>query len=179
MLQPHHHSSIPDFHVAFTAQQCTWYSSCKHGYVYWPSVWFLQRADDAQVFDGVISVFAPVAAQEFARVLRSPGGILVVAYPGERHLIELKRLLYKQPRLFSEDSVSGADLLSAGFQQAQTIRVRRELTLTQSEAADLLGMTPFFWHAPKDTPKQMTIETGFRTTVDILLAAFRRTQHSG
>ena len=136
---------------------------------------FLQSADAVQVFDIVISIFAPLAAQEFARVLRQPGGILVVGYPGEQHLIELKRLLYKQPKLFTEDSIPVADLLSAGFEQGQTVRVKQELTLTQSDALDLLGMTPFFWHAPQDITDQLTVKDDFRTTVDILLTAFRRT----
>ena len=135
----------------------------------------LQCADAVQVFEAVISVFAPVAAQEFARVLRRPGGILVVGYPGEQHLIELKSLLYKQPKLFTEDSIPVADLLSAGFEQRQTVRVKQKLTLTQEDALDLLGMTPFFWRAPEDITSQLqTMEAGFKTTVDILLTAFMR-----
>ena len=107
-------------------------------------------------------------------MLRHPGGSLVIGYPGASHLVELKSLLYKQPKLFSEDSIPVADLHAAGFQQGQTVRVKRELTLTQSDAVDLLGMTPFFWHAPHDITDQLTVEDGFRTTVDILLAAFTR-----
>ena len=107
-------------------------------------------------------------------MLRRPGGILVVGYPGEQHLIELKSLLYKQPTLFSEDSIPVAELLSAGFQQGQTVRVRNDLTLTQSDAVNLLGMTPFFWHAPPDIAKQLAVEDGFRTRIDILVTTFRR-----
>lgn len=107
-------------------------------------------------------------------MVRHPGGVLVVGYPGESHLIELKSLLYKQPKLFTEDSIRVADLHLAGFQQGQTVRVKRELTLTQSDAVDLLGMTPFFWHAPHDIKDQLTIEDGFRITVDILITAFIR-----
>ncbi len=108
-------------------------------------------------------------------MLRQPRGILVVGYPGEQHLIELKRLLYKEPKLFTEDSIPAADLLSAGFEQGQTVRVKQELTLKQRDALDLLGMTPFFWRAPQDITDQLTMEAGFRTTIDILLTAFRRT----
>lgn len=127
-----------------------------------------------QVFDAVICVFAPVAAEEFARVIRAPGGILVVAHPGSGHLMELKRLLYKQPKLFSEDSIRNAEMHSAGFELMQTVRVKRELVLPQNEALYLLAMTPYFWHAPQSEDGPLLPEGDFTTTVEVLLTAFRR-----
>lgn len=124
------------------------------------------------MFGAVISVFAPVAAQEFARVLHSPKGLLVVAYPGERHLIELKCRLYKEPKLFTEDSLPFAELQKAGFEQKETVRVKKELVLTQGEALDLLGMTPFYWHAPLDITSQLALENEPKMTIEVLLTVF-------
>ena len=126
-----------------------------------------------QVFDVVISVFAPVAAQEFARVLRPAAGILVVAQPGSGHLLELKQLLYKDPVLFSEEAVAQADLQQAGLEHVQSIRVERQVALPHEEALDLLAMTPYSWHAPVDIAERMFSEAAFTTSLEILLTAYR------
>ena len=126
-----------------------------------------------QVFDVVISVFAPVAAQEFARVLKPAGGTLVVAQPGSGHLLELKQLLYEDPVLFSEEAVAQADLQQAGLEHVQSIRVKRQVALPHEEALDLLAMTPYCWHAPVDIAERMFSEAAFTTSLEILLTAYR------
>ena len=47
-------------------------------------------------FDAVVNLFAPCAEQEFDRVLKS-GGYLILVGAGERHLMGLKRLIYDDP----------------------------------------------------------------------------------
>ena len=133
----------------------------------------LMRQVLVQVFDAVISVFAPVAAQEFARVLRPAGGLLVVAQPGSGHLLELKQLLYEEPMLFSEDAASQADLQQAGLEHVQSVRVKRQVALPHEEALDLLAMTPYCWHAPVDIAGRMSKEADFTVSLEILLAAYR------
>ena len=126
-----------------------------------------------QVFDAVISVFAPVAAQEFARVLRPTGGTLIVAQPGSGHLLELKQLLYEDPALFSEEAVPQADLQQAELEHVQTVRVKRQVALPHEEALDLLAMTPYCWHAPVDIAERMSKEADFTISLEILLTAYR------
>ena len=46
--------------------------------------------------DAVVSLFAPVAEQEFLRVLK-PGGILVTVAAGPMHLYSLTKVLYDTP----------------------------------------------------------------------------------
>lgn len=46
--------------------------------------------------DLLVDCFAPLALDEYRRVLR-PGGTLLYVVPGPRHLIELKRVLYDRP----------------------------------------------------------------------------------
>jgi 23S rRNA (guanine745-N1)-methyltransferase len=52
---------------------------------------------DASV-DAVVSLFAPVAQEEFWRVLK-PGGVLILVGAGAEHLFSLKRVLYDTPYL--------------------------------------------------------------------------------
>ena len=46
--------------------------------------------------DAVVSVFAPVCDEEYARVLK-PDGVLIVVSPSPRHLFELKAAVYDKP----------------------------------------------------------------------------------
>ncbi len=49
-------------------------------------------------FDAVVRIYAPCNAEELARVVR-PGGWVITATPGPRHLLELKGLIYDEVRL--------------------------------------------------------------------------------
>ena len=126
-----------------------------------------------QVFDAVISVFAPVAAQEFARVLRPAGGTLIVAHPGRGHLLELKQLLYAEPMLSNEAAKPQADLQQAGLEHVQSARVEKQLALPRDEAIDLLAMTPYCWHAPVDIAERLSKEAYFTISLEILLTAYQ------
>ena len=46
--------------------------------------------------DALTAIFSPIAEKEFARVVR-PGGFLLLAVAGERHLYGLKEILYEYP----------------------------------------------------------------------------------
>lgn len=96
-----------------------------------------------------------------------------MAYPGAGHLLELKKLLYRQPKLFSEDAISCLELDKAPCKEIKTVRVTRELRLPRREALDLLAMTPYFWHAPPDIESRISQEDGLVTTAEVLLTAFR------
>ena len=134
----------------------------------------LMRRVLVQVFDAVIAVFAPVAAQEFARVLRSAGGTLIVAQPGSGHLLELKQLLYEEPVPFSEETIPQADLQQAGLEHVQSVRVTRQVALPNNEALDLLAMTPYCWHAPVDIAERMSKEADFTISLEVLLTVYQK-----
>ena len=106
-------------------------------------VWrpFPVRTDSVAV---VLDVFAPRNAEEFHRVLR-PDGILVVATPAARHLDELVGplgLLTVDPR----KAERVADTLQERFAPAGTWPLELPLTLTHAEVASLVAMGPSAWH---------------------------------
>lgn len=89
-------------------------------------------------------LFAPIFADELARVL-APGGELIVAGTGDNHLRALRETLYEnvQPSHFD-----GASFLDHRLQRQH----REELALTWQpegleELEQLLAMTPHYWRA--------------------------------
>lgn len=105
-------------------------------------------ADDS--IDLLLDVFAPRHPEEFARVLR-PGGALLVARPGADHLAELRAAVpgmvtvdpHKEERLHT-----ALDPLFTRFDQRS---VAFEVPLDAARARDLVAMTPSARHvAPED-----------------------------
>ena len=61
-------------------------------------------------------IFAPFQREELLRVVK-PGGVILTAIPGERHLYGLKSVLYDEPRLneVKPYEIEGMELLNALF----------------------------------------------------------------
>ena len=102
--------------------------------------------------DAVINVFAPCAPEEYARVLKKDG-ILMVAGAGEDHLLGLKKVVYDDPYL----NEGRRDLPEEGkcfrFLDQQTVTF--DITLTDSVHMEaLFSMTPYYWRtSPADHGK--------------------------
>jgi 23S rRNA (guanine745-N1)-methyltransferase len=120
----------------------------------------------------ILNIFAPRNPQEFARVLR-PGGTLVVATPGTDHLRELAALHpvridpRKHERLYGQ--------LASAFDLADVRHVGWELRLTRLEAADVIRMGPAAHHlSPADDERLRTLPKTFAVTAAVDLHVFRR-----
>jgi 23S rRNA (guanine745-N1)-methyltransferase len=99
------------------------------------------RTDSVAV---LLDVFAPRNAEEFHRVLR-PDGILVLATPAAHHLDELVGplgLLTVDPR----KAERVADTLKERFAPAGTWPLELPLRLSHAEVASLVAMGPSAWH---------------------------------
>jgi len=122
--------------------------------------------------DAVVTVFAPRSFAEFARVLR-PDGIVVVASPGPDHLAGLKALLYTDPRAHA-DRPHTAEEVDLPHAPAQRTRVRFELMLDDpSDAANLLQMTPYWWHATEEQQRAVAANPSLTTMVDVIVTTHR------
>ena len=102
--------------------------------------------------DGVINIFAPCAPEEYARVLKKDG-ILMVAGAGEDHLMGLKKVIYDDPYL----NEGRRDLPEEGkrFRLLDKQTVTFDITLTdQAHMEALFSMTPYYWRtSPGDHDK--------------------------
>lgn len=100
--------------------------------------------------DILVDCFSPLAAEEFARVLR-PGGLFLYVVPGPRHLWELKSVLYENPYENEEKREE-----YSGFRYIEVVPVETSFTLPGPQAiADLYRMTPYCWKTPKEGARRL------------------------
>lgn len=131
------------------------------------SAFSLPVADGA--VDTVISVFAPTAEAEFARVLKT-GGVLIRVIPNERHLFGLKAAIYEKPRLNKPERVE-----LDGF----TLRHRQELTSElQLETADdiraLFEMTPYFYKTGQTDQERLLARDRLCTEIGFAVLTYEK-----
>lgn len=113
-------------------------------------------------FELVTNVFAPCAPDEYARVLK-PGGHLIVAGAGETHLMGLKRVLYDDPYVNE-----GRRDLPDDSHPALTLVGKRNVTFDvtvkgREDIAALFSMTPYYWRTSQNSRARLdhldTLET--------------------
>ncbi len=93
------------------------------------------------------NIFAPCFEAEFARVLK-PGGALIIAAAGERHLLSLKDALYDTSTLNTER----ADLPTSLFDEVEACRLSYDFELTEhGQIADLFAMTPYYYRTGRES----------------------------
>lgn len=118
--------------------------------------------------DALVDVFSPVAAQEFARVVKR-GGVFVYAVPGPRHLFGLKEILYEQPY---ENPLQ--DIQYNGFTLQQRIPVETTVTVEGAHIANLFTMTPYYWKTPPNGAQRLAALQTLTTELSFHFLVYRR-----
>ncbi len=112
-------------------------------------------------FDTVVNIFSPLALDEYKRVLKKDG-TLVLAVPNPDHLLELKERVYEDVRVKEESD----DILD-GFTLCEKKRVCYKFTPeTGKTVADLFAMTPYYYTTPAEKREKLSDITPFEITAD-------------
>lgn len=125
------------------------------------------------VADTVLSVFAPRNSDEFARILR-PGGRVIVLGPRPGHLSELTQQL----GMIGQDK-DKSTRLDAQFADRFEAVDRQELTAPASMdrdlAVDVVMMGPTAFHAERAAvlARSLALDSPVRITVDVELRVYR------
>ena len=120
---------------------------CKGAHICVASAYRMPYADNS--FDCILNVFSPLAADEYVRVLKS-GGHLVMAVPLPEHLTELKRAVY--------DSVNikeMKDTVIPGFSLLSEKRTLYKMQLDTPLLKDLFTMTPYYHKTSYEDKKKL------------------------
>lgn len=117
--------------------------------------------------DVVVCVFSPYAFEEYSRVLKKDG-ILIVAYPCENHLIELRSALYSDVR-----SVA-TSLPKTPLELIDEKEICYSFSLEGKQIPNLLAMTPYAYRAPKDAIERLQKKTSLHMTADFHISVLKK-----
>ncbi|MBQ3074845.1 MAG: methyltransferase domain-containing protein [Clostridia bacterium] len=119
--------------------------------------------------DGILSLFAPFAREEYLRVLK-PGGLLIRAYPMEEHLYSLKKAVYENPLKNEATSDPGE-----GWDSVEEIRVEKHIELTSNEdITALFGMTPYAHKTSEQDRNKLQSLSKLSVETDFGVAVYRK-----
>ena len=122
-----------------------------------------------------MSVFAPRNANEFARVVR-PGGAVIVATPSAEHLHELATL--HTVTVDPAKSMRLRRLFSAWSVADQVRRISWIVRLTHQDVVRMLAMAPMGRHLRSDVQGRVAALTEpVHVTAAVELRTFRRPEH--
>lgn len=123
--------------------------------------------------DAVLSMFSPCAADEYLRVLK-PGGVLILGCAGPRHLFELKAAVYDTPT-FNEER---ADLPHDDVMELTDIQRLSYTMAFGAESGDdvrcLFGMTPYKYRTSAADAERLAAIRELDCTADFEFRVYRK-----
>jgi 23S rRNA (guanine745-N1)-methyltransferase len=123
--------------------------------------------------DIVMNVFALADFNEFSRILRETGKLVIVT-PGPRHLNGLREIIYPVSREHTQSEMS--EQAKALFTLSTSTRVNYPLELKRAEEImDLLAMTPYFWNIDLNTRTKVEALRSLELDVDVVITVFNKT----
>lgn len=131
------------------------------------SSYHLPLADKS--LDLLINCFSPLALEEFSRLLRS-GGCFLYVVPSEKHLWEMKKVLYDKPY---PNEVKRTPY--EGFSYVEVRHVEDEIFLPcQEDIMALFHMTPYCWKTPRAGVERLSALETLRCRISFDIHVFRR-----
>lgn len=125
----------------------------------------------AQSLDGLTVLFSRLMPDAFAKPLKQ-NGVLLLAWTGEQHLIELRELIYDEVRPSRYDPVKQLEPL---FELESISEVKYSFALDNNPSIlTLLGMTPHSQRMPQAKRELFAKLTSLQLTLDVKLGLFRR-----
>ncbi|MBR6242755.1 MAG: methyltransferase domain-containing protein [Ruminococcus sp.] len=131
------------------------------------SVFHIPAADRS--CDMLVTLFAPYCGEEFGRVLKD-GGIMIMVIPSELHLWEMKQAIYDTPY---KNEVKPYELEGFSLCGKQKLRY----TIDLDNAADiqsLFSMTPYYYKTGREQQERLSALEKLTTTVDFEVLTYRK-----
>jgi len=119
--------------------------------------------------DMLLTVFSPYSGEEFKRVLKKDG-IMLMAIPSEYHLWELKKAVYDVPYT---NTVKPYQL--DGFEFIEKSHLKYKILLdSQEDIQSLFSMTPYYYRTGKVQQERLAQLDSLETTADFELLVYKR-----
>lgn len=119
--------------------------------------------------DIVVSLFAPVASEEFARILKK-GGYLIVVSAGINHLDGLKRILYDNVYPNEEKFLNFDD-----FELISIENLKYDVAIKGNDViSSLFTMTPYYHRTSLSDKEKLSSIEFLNTTIEVNFALYRK-----
>ena len=150
-----------------TAALAAAYKRCPSLSLFAASSYALPAGD--RTCDAVLCLFAPEATDEFLRILK-PGGMLILGIPGKRHLFGLKEILYENPY---ENQPRTTEM--PGFTLVENKEILYTASLDDSELIrSLFSMTPYAYRTGAEGKKRLQEAKTLETPLHFHLLCYRK-----
>lgn len=116
--------------------------------------------------DCVINVFAPCVEEEYCRVLKK-GGRLIVCAAGREHLKGLKSVLYEKVTENEERSDYPKEM-----RLSDTVKVRYEAEIAGEDVWQLFMMTPYFYRTSREAAERLKSLDRLKTVLDFEIRTY-------
>lgn len=119
--------------------------------------------------DAVVNIFAPCVEEEYCRVLKS-GGVLLVVQAGRDHLMGLKQILYAS----AYENDTRADL-PKGLELVCEKNLKYSIDVKgEDNVKALFAMTPYYWRTSQEDAKKLDGLEELKTDIDIILSVYKK-----
>lgn len=126
------------------------------------------------VFDGIINLFAPCCEEEFSRVLKKDG-ILIVGAAGKDHLLGLKQAMYNT---VYQNEARGD--LPCNMELLEKNTVAFDIVLeNQEDIQNLFAMTPYFYRTSREDKEKLAGLDSLKTLVEFDVFVYKNTVKGG
>lgn len=119
--------------------------------------------------DILLSLFAPVAGEEFGRVLKEDGTVITVV-PGEKHLWELKEAIYDNPYINDENKHSIEGFVKSGEEK---LTYTAHLSCAEHIRA-LFSMTPYAHRTPAEGIERLNSLDSIDLTLSFKILEYKK-----
>ncbi|MEQ8623340.1 MAG: methyltransferase domain-containing protein [Vicingaceae bacterium] len=141
----------------------------KNNFYFVSSVYDLPIAEHS--VDLILSIFSPIMAEEFKRILSKQGHVIVVS-PAPNHLREIAELIYDS---FNPHTTNIVEKMTPLFKHEFTKRTSFKIELKSAEdLLQLLKMTPYYWSTGKERLEKITKKNELSVSCDFNIDIFKQ-----
>ncbi len=124
---------------------------------------------DNECFDIITSVFAPLAKDEFYRILKE-NGLFITVFPLENHLFSLKKAIYDAPYPNKPENTE-----LSGFELVLSEEIKKNICLNCNEdIVNLFMMTPYYYKTSSKDQKKMNDLKELMVETEFMLLVYRK-----
>jgi len=141
----------------------------KNNFYFVSSVYNLPVANTST--DLILSIFSPIMAEEFKRILSKQGYAIVVS-PAPNHLREMAELIYDT---FKPHTSNVVEKMAPTFEHSFTKRTTFKIEIKSAETLlVLLKMTPYYWSTGIERLENITNKNELSVTCDFNIDIFKQ-----